>query len=63
MNKTIHRWVTALLAGLAAVSGLLTATDPSGLDVSAQTWGWIMLLLGIAQIAVTVVRTATDTEA
>ena len=56
MNARIHRSLTALLSGLAALSALLAATDPASLALDATTWAWLTVALAVANIAVTAAR-------
>lgn len=60
MTATIHRALSAIGGVLTAVSGVLVATDPSGLGVDAQTWGWVVFVIGIAVTATTAARQAFE---
>lgn len=62
MTKRVHRALTAILAALGGISGLLAATDPSVLGVEAQVWAWVAVILNAAIIVVTAARVAFETE-
>ena len=63
MNARVHRALTAILASLTGISGLLAATDPSALNVAASTWAWATVVLAIGNIVVTAARQAFEAEA
>lgn len=52
MTKQVHRGLISLGAGLAALTSLLSATDPSGLGLAATTWAWLGFGLAVAIVAV-----------
>ena len=61
MDKRMHRLLTAVLTSLTGISGLLSATDPSGLGVSAQAWAWCVVVLAGATLVVQAARQAFET--
>lgn len=56
MNARIHRATTSVLTSLAALSALLSATDPSTLEVSQVTWAWCSVVLAVASVVTTGIR-------
>lgn len=63
MTKRIHRATTSVLTSLAALSALLSATDPSSLGVSPTAWAWAAVVLAAASVCVTGVRQFVDPAA
>ena len=60
MNKRTHRALTAILAGLAALTALLSATDTAALGMSPTTVAWTGVALAVAIIVTTVIRQAFE---
>ena len=56
MTAQVHRALISLGAGLAALTGLLSATDPSGLGLDATTWAWITFGVAIGILVVNAAR-------
>ena len=60
MTKTTHRILTTISLSLTGVTGLLAATNPSGLGVGAHTWAFTCLGFSVLGLVVQAVRQAWD---
>ena len=61
MNAQIHRGLTSILTGIAALSGLLSATDTAALGMTPTTVAWLGVGFAVASIVVTGIRQAFET--
>lgn len=60
MTKTTHRILTSIAYTLTGITGLLAATDPSGLGVPAHTWGFVCLAVSVVGLSIQGIRQAFD---
>jgi len=60
MTKQWHRLLVGLTGGLAGLTALLAATDPSSLELSQTSWAWITVALAAANVVVNAFRQAFE---